>query len=91
MKPKVITLDKNKGERVIAVVPERVGGPGWSNTPTWVYITDRAGALRTECIQPSERTPQLHALFSSGVAVAAALIGAIQMREVSVKPKPATE
>ena len=91
MKPKVIKLDKNKGERVIAVVPERVGGPGWCNTPTWAYITDRSGALRTECIQPSERTPELYALFSTGVAVTAALIDAIPTKKVAVKPKPDTE
>lgn len=77
MKPKVIKLDKSKGERILAVVPERVGGPGWSNAPTWVYITDGEGALRSECIQPEERTPELHALFEVGASVNVALFRAI--------------
>jgi hypothetical protein len=77
LKPKVINLDASKGERIIAVVPERASGPGWANTPTWVYVTDIYGLLRCECIQPEERTPELNALFDVGAAVSVALFRAI--------------
>ena len=75
MKPKVIKL--NYGERIIAVVPERCAGPGWSNAPTWVYIATNDGRLREECIQPEERTPELHTLFLVGKAICNALVAAV--------------
>ena len=78
MKPTTITL--NPGERVIAVVPDRCAGPGWSNAPTWVYIAGNDHTLRTECIQPEERSPGLHFLFSAGYAMTEALRAAVPVR-----------
>ena len=67
----------SSGERIVAVVPERCSGPGWSNWPTWVYIMSPGGAIRTECIQPDERTPELKALYEIGDVVCRALIDAV--------------
>ena len=75
MKPKKIKLAR--GERVIAVIPEVCFGPGWANSPVFVYIERNDGTLRTECIQPDERTAKLDALFSPGAAMAQALISAV--------------
>ena len=80
MKPKAIKL--HHGERVVAVVPERCNGPGWSNAPVWVYISTNDGRLREECIQPNERTPEMHALFHAGEAMCMALMGAVPQRRI---------
>lgn len=74
---KVIHLDDSKGERIVAVVPEHVRGPGWSNAVTWVYITDIHGSLRTECIQPEERPNDLRILFDAGAVVTRALVESV--------------
>lgn len=92
MNPKAVKL--HPGERVIAVVPERCSGPGWSNAPTWVYIASEDGKLRFECIQPEERTPQLHALYHAGEAMCAALLGSVPQRRgklPSVRVRPRSE
>ena len=88
MKPKVIRLAP--GERVIAVVPERCSGPGWSNAPAWVYVATNDGHLRQECIQPEERTPQLHALYHAGEAMCAALLGSVPQRRVKPRREAAS-
>lgn len=75
IKPEKIILEF--GERIIAVVPERAAGPGWSNAPTWVYIETNEGRLREECIQPEERTPELNMLYGIGEIVCSLLISAI--------------
>jgi hypothetical protein len=82
MKPKTKTIKLHEGERVVAVVPERCAGPGWSNTPTWVYIATNDGKMREECIQPNERTHELHALFHAGEAMTMALKGAVPLRRI---------
>lgn len=82
MEIKVINL--NYGERVIAVVPERCNGPGWSNSPVWVFIATNDGGLREECIQPEERTPELNALFHAGEAMCAALKDTIRIKRKKV-------
>jgi hypothetical protein len=79
MKPTTIKLAR--GERIIAVVPERCNGPGWSNSPAWVYIATNDGRLREECIQPEERTPELHTLFSIGETVCNALKAAVPVKK----------
>jgi len=76
MKPKTIAL--GPFERVVSVVPEYVSGPGWTNAPVWVHVEDsQTRRLRTECIQPDERTPELHALFDVGASAVAALLRAV--------------
>lgn len=81
-----------RGERVIAVVPQRAAGPGWANAPTWVYIATNDGRLREECIQPDERTPELHALYAAGEAMCNALLCAVPTTKVpNALAKPTTE
>lgn len=74
----VITLQP--GERVVAVVPEFCGGPGWANAVAWVHIASATGQLRTECIQPDERTPELDALFAIGAQIAKDLSRAVPVQ-----------
>ena len=76
---KKILLDR--GERVIAVVPERASGLGWSNSPTWVYIATTDGRLRCECIQPHQRSKDLYTLYAAGEAMCAALKSAVPTGE----------
>lgn len=72
---KLTTL--HRGERIIAAVPERCQGPGWSNSVVWVYIASQDGRLRTECLQPSDQTHEMHALFDVGAAMCRALVDAV--------------
>ena len=53
------------GERIVAVVPERYTGPGWSNRVAFIYITDGLD-IREECIQSEEFPHELWTLFSAG-------------------------
>ena len=81
MKPKVIQLQSN--ERIVAVVPQACSGPGWANSPVWVYIATSDGKLREECIQPAEQTKEMHTLYGIGNAVCATLIKAVPVHVVS--------
>lgn len=75
MKPKAIKL--SYGERIIGVRPEIAGGPGWSNTPVWVFVATPDGRLREECLQPTEQTAAMRTLYAPGVAMAQALLNAV--------------
>lgn len=75
MKPKVIHLWK--GERIVAVVPQACSGPGWANSPVWVYIVTNNGLLREECIQPEEQTKEMYTLYGIGNTVCATLVKAV--------------
>lgn len=79
MTVKIVTL--KRGEKIIAVVPEYCAGPGWSNSPTWVYISRHDETLRTVCIQPNERTPILNSLFHAGEAMCQSLQAAVPTRK----------
>lgn len=79
-KPKSIKLGPY--ERIVAVVPERCSGPGWSNSPTWVYIANNDGRFRSECIQPEERSLSLSALFDIGAVTQAALKGCVPFSRI---------
>jgi hypothetical protein len=57
-----------KGE-IVAVVPDRCTGPGWVNTPVWVYWRDEEGTIHQDCLQPEEQTDLLQEIFSIGVNV----------------------
>ena len=89
MKPATIKLAP--GEHIVAVVPQRASGPGWANAPTWVYIGTNDGRLRSECIQPGERTPELHALYSAGVEMCDALLGAVPTKRLRERSEQAKE
>lgn len=89
-KPKKIKL--RRGERIVAVVPERFSGPGWGNAPVWVYIGTNDGRLIEECIQPGERTPEMYTLFAAGEAICKALVAAVPTkRDDSAKWPPRRE
>jgi hypothetical protein len=70
----VKTIKLTQHERILAVVPESAHGPGWSNEIVYVYIEDTCtGFVRTEDIQPHERSPAMATLFRAGEAMADAL------------------
>lgn len=75
------------GEAVISVVPEYCTGPGWRNAPMWVYIRTNDGKLRTECIQPAERTAEQHILFDVGARIAQQLIASVAVKKAT-RAKP---
>jgi hypothetical protein len=78
-KPNVIKLDRRMNEEIVAVVPQNASGPGWHSSPTWVFIADCTGTIRRECIQPSDRSPRLAALWHIGEVVARALICSVEV------------
>lgn len=83
-RPLTITLNPN--EQIMAVVPERASGPGWSNAPTWVHIVDYStNKHRAECIQPDERTWALDVLFSAAEAMHRSLLAAVPTKTVKGK------
>lgn len=82
MKLKSKTIELQYGERILAVVPERCAGPGWVNSPIWVYIGNNDRTFREECIQPNERNAELNALFDVGCVINRSLIAALSIRQV---------
>lgn len=79
MEPKTIELMPH--ERIVAVVPEPCGGPGWNNAPVVVYIATADGRLREEFIQPDEQTPQMRTLYNIGAMVCKSLIAAVPKQQ----------
>ena len=71
------TIELGRNERIVAVVPEHVSGPGWGNSVVWVHITDGCGLYRAECVQPEEQAPEMLALFDAAAAMHSALVGAV--------------
>lgn len=70
-------------ERILAVVPEPASGPGWANSPVWVYIEDsRHKNLRTECLQPDEQSPEMRALYPLGAMMHRQLLSSVSVRNV---------
>lgn len=68
-----------RGESIVAVVPQYAAGPGWSNSPLFVYI-DNQGKLRTECIQPLHQSLEQRILFAAGAQISRQLIESIEVR-----------
>lgn len=69
----------SRGEHIVAVVPEYASGPGWANSPLFVYI-DNQGKLRTECIQPDHQTVEQRILFALGAQISRQLIASVEVR-----------
>jgi hypothetical protein len=67
-----------KGEAIVTAFAEYAAGPGWSNRPLWVIVRDADKRLREECIQPSEQTAEMHALFRVSNAAHLAMSGAVE-------------
>lgn len=78
MKPKTITL--MDGESVIAVVCENAAGPGWANAPAWIHIRTATGGLRSECIQPHQRSAELYTLFAFAEIMHRSLLAAVPVK-----------
>lgn len=75
------TIELQRDERIVAVVPEYCFGPGWSNPLVWVYIVDSNQTLRTESIQADEMTPAMQTLFGVAEAMQNALFSAVPTRK----------
>ena len=76
------TIGLKENERILCAVPEYVCGPGWSNALTTVYIISHENKIRTEFIQPDERSNKLRTLFSVGAVVFSSLINAIPTKRI---------
>ena len=76
------TIELQRDERIVAVVPEYCFGPGWANPLVWVYIVDSIQRLRIEAIQPEDQTPKMRTLFGVGAAACGALVGAVPTRQI---------
>lgn len=82
------TIHLGAHERIVAIVPERAAGPGWANAPTRVHIVNyETNTHREECIQPNERTAELHALYGPAAAMMDALFTAVPTK----KARPARQ
>jgi hypothetical protein len=69
-------------EYIVAVVPQFVSGPGWSNAIAWVLVHDPVNdTYREECIQPEERSDALNTLFGIGAYVTLALKDSIPVKK----------
>lgn len=78
------TINLNKNERVIAVVPETCSGPGWVNQVVWVYILDDGDkTIRIDAIQPDECTRELSLLAAIGELVHKGLIAAVPVKRTN--------
>lgn len=66
-----------KDETIVAVRAETCGGPGWANRPLWVYIRNRVGEIRQECLQPEEHGDVIPHLFDSYEAMTNEMISQV--------------
>ena len=78
---KAIKLNRN--ERVVAVVPEKAHGPGWSNWLVWVFIDD-GSTIRRESLQRDEMSMPLYVLFGVGCEVNESLMAAVSVEVVKL-------
>lgn len=67
------------GEDVVAIVPEYARGPGWSNSVLWVHIRTSDGRLRTEALQPEERSRDQQVLFATLAAAHEAMLATLEV------------
>jgi len=79
MKP--IELQPN--ETILAVVPQYVAGPGWTNKIIWIYIGDfSARTFRFESLQPEEQTETQQTLFSVAAQINDQMISSVKTKQV---------
>jgi len=75
-------------EYIVACVPRYCAGPGWANSLLDVHIVDGAtGKLRTEHVQPEDRTPTMHTLFAICEAAHSAMMAEVQKVTKKAKVK----
>lgn len=65
------------GESIDAVKAEPASGPGWANSPLWVYIRSRDGSIRVECLQPDEQPDEVLLLYGIAASVHGLMLKAI--------------
>ena len=75
------TIELQRDERIVAVVPKYCVGPGWANTPVWVYIACPEGKIRMEAIQPDEQSREMHLLFRPAEAMHRAMKSLVPTRK----------
>lgn len=66
-----------KHDRVVAAVAQPANGPGWSNTPLWVFIQNGVGEIRRECLQPEEQPTGIRDLYPIAALVHAQMLRAM--------------
>ena len=72
----------NRHESIVAVIPEYVSGPGWSNRPLWVHIVNHANNnYRCECLQPDEQTTEQRILFPVLAAAHNAMLAQVEVKK----------
>lgn len=65
-------------EYVETAYAQHAAGPGWSNTPLWIVITDGAtGKTRKACLQPDEQTTEMHTLYSFAALAHESMMSAV--------------
>ena len=64
-----ILMKLDPTDRIEAVVAEPANGPGWSNTPLWVFVQDCHGKIRRECLQPEEQGDHIRLLYATAAAL----------------------
>lgn len=73
-------------DRIVAVVPERTRGPGWSNEIVRVYIHNSlTEEIWCEFLQPVDFSPGMHVLFDIGEATHRSLVGAVPVETMPVE------
>ena len=75
--PKKNPLHLQEGDRVLCAYAERVNGPGWGNSPLWVFVENRIGTIRCECLQPMEQSLTVLTLYGIAEAVHKALMDGV--------------
>ena len=75
-------------EYIVACVPRYCAGPGWANSLLDVHIVDSAtGKMRTESLQPEQRTPAMHTLFSTCETAHGAMMAEVVKVTKKARPK----
>jgi hypothetical protein len=79
-------MKRNEHDHIVAVVAEPANGPGWANTPLWVFVQDGSGKIRRECLQPDEQSDSIRVLYATAAAVHGSLVKEVE--ELTKKHKP---
>jgi hypothetical protein len=71
-------LELTEEERICTAYAEKCKGPGWSNRPVWVIVENiLTGEIRAKCMQPSQQSEEILALYNISHEVNKALTRAV--------------
>ena len=74
-------------DHILTAYAESASGPGWGNTPIWVLIRSRLdGALRLECIQPPDQSPEMQILYRVSQAAHEGMTWAVRSTAKPAEP-----